>query len=126
MNTKLKGDYTLGGGWGDHIDLAYPREFHLLDLNKDIVKLYGHTPYRIKVGDTVLGDFQKSWILFKVKKIEYMRDPTDMFFADTVVIKQQLKSSDTVIIVGTQQEKPVNIFSWIFEKIFGKDMRNNG
>lgn len=101
----MDADYRLGGFWGHHIDLCAPKDFHKLDLNKDTVELYGHWPKNILVGQTVIGEFQKSWIVFEITEIKYCSDPTDMFFAKSIVVKQKRKSDGVVIIVERNNPK---------------------
>jgi hypothetical protein len=87
----MQGDYTLGGRWGRHISLTDPDQFFGTDLSKQTVKVYGHFLPRPKVGQTLVGEFQKSFIKFMFVKVEYCNDPHDMFFADVRAIAQELK-----------------------------------
>ena len=84
-------EYKLGGGWGCHVSLRDIGNFHLLDLNKDLVRVYGHQPRKPKKGDTLRGEFKRSFMTFKFVEVEYCLDPSDMFFANVKCIGQELK-----------------------------------
>lgn len=87
----LTGDYKLGGGWGCHVSLLDSDAFKDVDLGKDTVKVYGHHPEIPKKGQTVVGEFQNSFIKFEFIRVEREDDPPDMFFADIKAIKQEMK-----------------------------------
>ena len=87
----MKGDYTLGGSWGNHISLMDSKGFSGLDLNTAAAAVSGHTTPRPKVGQTLVGEFQKSFIKFKFIEVKYCEDPPDMFFAKVKAIEQQRK-----------------------------------
>jgi hypothetical protein len=87
----LKGDYKLGGTRGHHVSLWDKENFNKIKLNKETVPVYGHIEPRPKVGQTLVGEFQKSFIKFEFVSIEYCSDPPDMFFADVKAIEQEMK-----------------------------------
>jgi len=89
----LKGDYQLGGGWGHHVSLENERNFHKINLNEQTVRVYGHITPRPKEGQTLVGEFQKSFIKFEFVDVKYCADPPDMFFAEVKAIEQELKSA---------------------------------
>ena len=84
-------DYKLGGFWGCHVSLSDPKNF---DPNAESIRVYGHHPVRPKVGDTLMGEFQKSFIKFKFVKVKYCHDPADMFFAEVKAIDQEMKTGN--------------------------------
>lgn len=87
----LKPDFEIGGGWGDHIDWMTV-DWDSINMNKDILHVYGHLPFnRPKVGQTLLGHFEHSDILFKFLTVEYKSDPPDMFFATVKAVHQVMK-----------------------------------
>lgn len=62
-------------------------------VNKDSIKgrkarVYGWVPWSIqkslKKGTLILKELDNSFLVCRIKKIEWMDDPTDMFFADVV------------------------------------------
>lgn len=90
----MKGDYKLGGFLG--ISLLDPEEFHKVDLNTETVRVHGHITPRPSVGQTLIGEFQKSFILFEFVHVDYCLDPNDQFFADVKVIGQEMKENKNV------------------------------
>lgn len=80
----MTGDFTLGGGWGRHVSLFNAAEFNV----HQPVRVWGHFQPRPKVGQTLVGEFQKSLIKFRFESVEYCRDPPDMFFAVVRAIDQ--------------------------------------
>lgn len=89
----MKGDYKLGGGWGCHVSLSNPDEFSQIDLNTQTVRVYGHITPRPRVGQTLVGEFQKSFIKFEFVNVEYCHDPQDMFFAEVKAVAQEMKAA---------------------------------
>ena len=87
----LKGDYSLGGGWGNHIDLLDPEKFGGVNLNTETVKVYGHQTPIPRKGQTLVGEFEQSFIKFKFVNVKQAGDPRDMFFADIKAIDQEMK-----------------------------------
>lgn len=43
------------------------------------------------IGETLMDEFNKSFIKFKFMKVERCFDPSDMFFADVTPIEQEMK-----------------------------------
>lgn len=87
----MTGDFTLGGGWGNHVSLWKPEHFQYLDLAKDFVPVWGHKTPRPKVGQTLVGEFKKSFIRFRFESVDLCRDPSDMFFANVKAVGQEMK-----------------------------------
>lgn len=89
----LQGDYELGGGWGARVSLTYPNNFSSLNLNTDLVDVNGHYTPRPSVGQTLVGEFEKSYIKFEFIEVKYCRDPDDMFFAKVKAVEQKMKAA---------------------------------
>ena len=87
----MKADYTIHSGWGDHIDWNDPKEFSQKSLDKDTFGVNGHLPIIPQKGDTLLGEFEKSFIKFKFVEVERCLDPNDMFFGTVKAIQQEMK-----------------------------------
>ena len=87
----MKADHSIHGGWGHHIDWFPSDQFK--DWNGEVknFRVCGHLPVKPKVGETLIGEFSKSFIKFRFVKVEYQNDPPDMFFADVVPIEQEVK-----------------------------------
>ena len=43
------------------------------------------------IGQTMMAEFEKSWIKFEVTEVNPQRDPPDMFFATVTPIDQEMK-----------------------------------
>lgn len=80
-------DDVMGGYWGNHI------RFFNYKSGADIQRIWGHKPWdqRLSVGDVILSEMRRNYVWFAVKSIEYKSNPTDMFFADAVVIHWEEK-----------------------------------
>lgn len=90
----MKADYSIGGGWGDHIDWFYLDAFKTWDGNEDqLFRVHGHKQDIPKVGQTLMGEFENSFIKFKFMEVERMSDPPDQFFAKVRPIEQELKET---------------------------------
>lgn len=64
--------YSLGGGWGDAINV--------IDWEKR--KFVGWKPRSPQVGDYLFCKMESGKVgILRFKEVEYMRDPRDMFFA---------------------------------------------
>ena len=87
----MTGDFRLGGGWGRHVSLFHPESFHTIDLAREPVRVWGHWLPRPKVGQTLVGEFQRSHLKFRFEKVELCRDPPDMFFAEVRAVEQVMK-----------------------------------
>lgn len=89
----MKGDYELGGGWGNSIQLSNPEQFKYFNMDT-IFNVHGWKSYpqsKPKVGDTLVGEFEKSWMKFEFIEVEYKYDPPDMFFAKVKLIEREEK-----------------------------------
>lgn len=86
----MEADYTIHSGWGDHIEWM-TMDWSKVNLDSDLLSVYGHITPRPKVGQTLMGEFEKSFLKFEFVKVEYCRDPDDMFFGDVKAIEQEMK-----------------------------------
>jgi len=86
-----KADYTIHSGWGDRISWTDTSEFAKGIGGDNKYRVNGHLPKRPKVGNTLLGEFEKSWVLFEFVEVELMRDPPDQFFGKVIAIERELK-----------------------------------
>jgi hypothetical protein len=85
-------DFEIGGGWGDAIDWSGKEQFDKQPLNSDqTFACHGWKSTHPKVGQTLKGEFVKSWMIFEFTEIEPCGDPADMFFAKVRPIRQILK-----------------------------------
>lgn len=91
---KPKADYYLGGGWGSRISLSDPEGFSKLNLETDLVRVNGHKRVVPQVGQTLAGEFQRSWIVFEFVEVEQMTDPPDQFFAKVKAVQQVMKDTN--------------------------------
>jgi len=89
--TDMKADFYIHGSWGDHIQWLN-NDFSRINLNKDKVTVYGHMRIKPQKGDTLIGEFEKSFIKFKFVSVEYPGDPPDMFFGKVKAIEQKMKT----------------------------------
>lgn len=93
--TEPPREYKLGQtgfeSWGNHVSLLDFDGFSKLDLNRELVPVYGHLERRPRVGDTLVGEFQRSHITFRFESVDHMDDPPDMFFAKVRAIDQVMK-----------------------------------
>lgn len=89
----LKGDYKVGGGWGDAINWhPYSSQFDTTPL-ADGAK-YGVVGWKSKipnVGQTLMAEFTNSWMLFEFTVVRLCDDPKGMFFATVTPVDQVLK-----------------------------------
>lgn len=81
-------DDVVGGYWGNRI------EWSSFDLDKQEFKVHGWKPVsqRLKMGSVIKAEMVNSWAWFRVTKIEYCKDPPDMFFADLEPFHQEAKN----------------------------------
>lgn len=64
--------YTVGGGWGCHVEWMTPH-----------AKVWGHQPRRPRKGDRIHSAMQSGRTgVYEVVEVEYCWDLDDMFFAD--------------------------------------------
>lgn len=92
VDKELRADYEIGGGWGNKIGWMDPKQFEGPIGYDTVFGVVGWKLHRPKVGDTLLGEFERSWMLFEFVTVDYKSDPPDMFFADVKIIKQVLKT----------------------------------
>jgi len=86
----MQADYTIHSGWGNHIEWINS-DFSNIDFNTDLIEVYGHMPNKPKVGDTLMGEFQRSFIKFEFVEVSYPGNPPDMFFGKVKTIDQEMK-----------------------------------
>ena len=82
-------DDIIGGYWGNHISWQGQDQFN--DINShEYFSAYGHKPLsqQPETGHKILGEFQRSWIMFEVLEIKRPGNPPDMFFLKLKAIKQ--------------------------------------
>lgn len=82
--------YYIGGSWGAHVEWMNPEHFQEISKHNTFT-CWGHYTPLPQVGDILIGDFQRSVITFTFVNVEPCTDPSDMFFADVVPTKQELK-----------------------------------
>jgi hypothetical protein len=99
-NQLMEADYYLGGSWGDKIQLLEPEKMSSLDLNNDTVPVVGWKSPRPSVGQTLCGEFEKSWIKFEFVNVRLCADPQDMFFADVKACAQVMKRGSLLAAAG--------------------------
>lgn len=88
----LEADYEIGGGWGCHISWSSTEQ--LLDISEDsILDVYGHHPRIPKQRQTVVGEFNNSFIKFEFLVVERQSNPSDMFFGKVKPVEQVMKDS---------------------------------
>lgn len=90
MKGELR-EYKIGGGWGDRIEWLNPERFSEPFDEKTHFHVAGWKAVKPSVGDGLVGEFEKSRIWFRFVKIRHCGDPPDMFFAEVVPVKQELK-----------------------------------
>lgn len=88
----MKADFTIHGGWGNHIEWTDDNQFNKLN-DKSKIDCWGHLPVMPKVGQTLMGEFENSFIKFKFIEVRQQNDPRDMFFAKVVPIEQKMKGT---------------------------------
>lgn len=87
---KVEANYEMGGHWGNAIQWSTEPEWNELNDNRK-AKVVGWKQRKPKVGETLMVECQRSWLIFEFKKIEHCGDPPDMFFADVEIIRQVMK-----------------------------------
>lgn len=88
---KMTADHQIHGGWGNHIEWRDPHQFKDWDGSVKKFDVWGHLPVHPKVGETILGEFENSFIKFRFVDVKHARDPKDMFFAKVEPIEQEVK-----------------------------------
>lgn len=86
----MTGDYKFGGGWGCRITLTYPEQLQRFDKDT-IFDVNGHYTPIPKVGDTIIGEFEKSWMKFEFIEVKQMWNPADQFFGKVKLVKREAK-----------------------------------
>ena len=89
VDWNSSGYNTVEHLWGKSITFVFPER--VINLDEDIVRVGGHHPRIPKVGDILLAEMQKSWVMFKFIKVDACFDPPDMFFADVKAIAAKMK-----------------------------------
>ncbi len=91
--SPLKGDYKVGGGWGDAINwFPDSSQFDTTPLADGAeYKVVGWKCKRPNVGQTLMAEFTNSWMLFEFTEVRLCDDPKDMFFATVTPVDQALK-----------------------------------
>lgn len=90
----MKADFTIHGGWGNHIEWVDSKEFATGNIGSRLFRVWGHLPCRPQVGDTLMDEFQRSYIKFEFVEVRLMTDPPDMFFGKVKAIEQEMKSRE--------------------------------
>ncbi len=93
---SAKADFEIGGGWGNSIQWWQPKEFHNIKEG-GIFSVYGFKskPFKIpKIGDTLVGQFQKCWMKFIFIEVKWEDNPKDMFWGKVKVTEQILKEGE--------------------------------
>lgn len=89
---QIEYDFKVGGGWGNAINWCGTEQFEKKELNVDnIFDCHGWKDIKPKVGQTLLAEFVKSWMLFEFVEVKPCGDPQDMFFAKVKPINQYKK-----------------------------------
>lgn len=90
---ELQYDCRIGGGWGCRVEW-WPdsSQFEKKPFSYDTVyDVVGWLTPRPKVGETLLDEFERSWMLFEFVEVKTMRDPRDMFYGKVKIRKQLRK-----------------------------------
>ena len=87
----MESDYHIHFGWGDHIEWLNPEQFEKPMTRKSEIRVWGHLSDKPKKGQTLLGEFKRSFMKFEFIEVEYNSDPPDMFFATVKFVKQFIK-----------------------------------
>lgn len=84
-------DFKIGGGWGDAINWNGNEQFNCQWQFGQKFECHGWKSPMPREGQTLCGEFTKSWCLFKFVKVKPCGDPPDMFFATVRLTEQILK-----------------------------------
>ena len=93
LSKSPEADFFIGGTWGDAIHWSAPEEFKDIQEGKKF-KAYGFKSIfqkKPKVGDTLCGEFIKSWIIFEIVSFKRESNPADMFWIEAIPIDQVIK-----------------------------------
>ena len=90
----MEADHKIHSGWGDSI-LWFNQDFKDYDLNTDSIPVSGFAPpgKTPEVGQTLIGEFEKSSIKFEFVSVRKYDDPTDQFSGKVVAVEQDMKDS---------------------------------
>ena len=88
----MQADFEIHGGWGHHIEWLHPDQFNTPITKRSRYAVYGHLPIIPRRGQTLMGEFQHSFIKFRFVKVRRQSDLPDMFFAMVKPIEQEIKS----------------------------------
>lgn len=92
MSKKPEADYSIGGGWGDAIQWNHDPD-KLMELFPGAeFEVIGWKDVKPVVGQTLVGEFTKSWVVFEFTRVREYRDPPDMFNATVRAIEQVPKA----------------------------------
>lgn len=84
-------EHTVGGVWGDAINWINPSLFEKGITTESRYGVIGWKQKKPEVGDTLKGEFAKSWIYFEFVEVEKYYDPPDMFRGVVRPIRQEMK-----------------------------------
>jgi len=87
----MNADFKICSAWGARIMWSNRKQFQELDLNKDLFDVDGHYTPVPRVGQTLIGEFEKSFIKFEFVEVKRYSDPPDMFSATVKCIEQEMK-----------------------------------
>jgi hypothetical protein len=88
----FKADFEVGGGWGNAIDWTNEEQFVATPLHPDArYRCYGFKWKKPEKGQTLLAEFNNSWMVFEFVDVTPSGDPKDMFFATVKPIQQFTK-----------------------------------
>ena len=87
----MTGEYEIGGGWGNAINWFPDNQFNEPFGPDKTFRVIGWKPRIPRVGDTIKGEFEKSWIWFEFVEVERCGDPRDMFFGTVQATQQERK-----------------------------------
>lgn len=86
----MRADFEIRQGWGNHIEWFFV-DFSKINFNKDTLGVWGHMPIKPKRGNTLICEFQKSFIKFEFISVDYPGNPPDMFFGKVKAVEQKMK-----------------------------------
>ncbi|CAN8140033.1 hypothetical protein THIOSC15_10006 [uncultured Thiomicrorhabdus sp.] len=91
----MKADYEISSSWGDMVEWTHSAVEQLQSAKLDektILEVYGFKQKIPEVGDTLMGEFEKSFMKFEFVEVRRCGDPADMFFAEVKIIEQEMKA----------------------------------
>ena len=100
--------HVVGGVWGDHLEFmdGTPRMAGYPDEMTDYT-IWGHQPAtnRVKDGDLITVEYNRNWLTFKARDIEWKSDPKDMFFGKCDLVRVCAKSDGEILYLRDDEEK---------------------